>query len=93
MGFIEVLSPIAEERAPQLPLAQRHTDLHGKTIGFLNNRKANAGLLLGHVEEILRHRFGEFRVVKGEKNAAMAAPERVMDRLSQCDAVVTAIGD
>lgn len=93
MGFIEVLSPVAEERAPRLPLAPRHTDLRGKTVGFLNNRKANAGLLLQHVEESLRARFGEFTVVKGDKNAAMAAPDRIMTQLSHCDAVVTAIGD
>lgn len=93
MGLIEVLNPTAEARAPELPLAQRHADLRGKTIGFLNNRKANASLLLEQVEEILRARFGEFTVVKGDKNAAMGAPEEVMARLSPCDAVVTAIGD
>ena len=93
MGLIEVLNPTAEARAPELPLAQRGADLRGKTIGFLNNRKANAGLLLEQVEEILRTRCGEFTVVKGDKNAAMAAPEEVMARLSYCDAVVTAVGD
>jgi hypothetical protein len=93
MGLIEVLNPTAEARAPELPLARRLVDLRGKTIGFLNNRKANAGLLLERVEEILRARCGEFSVVKGEKNAAMGAPEAVMARLSHCDAVVTAIGD
>jgi hypothetical protein len=93
MGLIEVLTPTAEARAPELPLARRDTDLRGKTIGFLNNRKANAGLLLEKVEELLRARFGEFSVVKGDKNAAMGAPETVLTRLSQCDAVVTAVGD
>jgi len=93
MGLIEVLNPTAEARAPELPLARRNADLRGKTIGFLNNRKANAGLLLEQVEELLRARFGEFGVVKGEKNAAMAVPEAVMARLSQCDVVVTAVGD
>lgn len=93
MGLIEVLNPTAEARATELPLAPRAADLRGKTIGFLNNRKANAGLLLERVEEILRARCGEFTVVKVDKNAAMAAREEVMTRLSQCDAVVTAIGD
>jgi hypothetical protein len=93
MGLIEVLTPTAEARAPELPLARRHPDLRGKTVGFLNNRKANAGLLLEKVEELLRAGCGEFTVVKGDKNAAMAAPEGVMSRLSCCDAVVFAIGD
>src|SRR3989442_6507559 len=93
MGLIEVLTPTAEARAPELPLAQRDADLRGKTLGFLNNRKANAGLLLEQVEEILRARCGEFTVVNGDKNAAMAAPEAVMARLSYCDAVAAALGD
>lgn len=93
MGLIEVLNPTAEARARELPLAPRSPELRGKTIGFLNNRKANAGLLLEQVEEILRVRFGEFTVVKGGKNAALAAPEEVMARLFSCDAVVTAVGD
>ena len=93
MGYIEVLNPVAEARAQELPLARRHGDLRGKTIGFLNNRKANAGLLLEKIEELLRVRFGEFSVIKGEKNAAMPAPEAVMTKLSTCDVVLVAIGD
>lgn len=93
MGLIEVLNPTAEARAQELPLARRSGDLRGKTIGFLNNRKANAGLLVENVEKILRARFGDFTVIKGEKNAAMAAPEKVMNRLSLCDLAVFAIGD
>jgi len=93
MGVIEVLNPIANTRAPDLPLAQRLSELHGKTIGFLNNRKANAGLLLEHVERLLHERFGDFSVVKGEKNASLGAPEKVLNKLFLCDAVVTAIGD
>jgi hypothetical protein len=52
MGVIEVLNPTAETRAPDLPLARRVSELHGKTLGFLNNRKANAGLLFEHVERL-----------------------------------------
>jgi hypothetical protein len=93
MAFIEVLNPTADARARELPLARRHPVLRGKTIGFLNNRKANAGLLLQKVEELLRVRCGDFSVIKGEKNASMAAPEAVMAKLSVCDAAVVAIGD
>jgi hypothetical protein len=93
MGRIEVLNPTAEARALDLPLARRLTDLRGKTIGFLNNRKANARLLLEQVEELLHARFGEFTVVQGDKNASLGVPEAVMTRLSGCDAIVTAVGD
>ncbi len=93
MARIEVLSPVADTRAAETPLASRSSELAGKTIGFLNNRKANAGLLLEEVERGLLGRWGSFLVVKGEKNASLAAPEEVLARLSRCDAVVVAIGD
>ena len=73
---------------------QKHaTMVSWKTIGFLNNRKANAGFLLTQVETHLREAWGDFTVVTGEKNAALAAPADVQARLSTCDAVVFAIGD
>ena len=93
MGLIEVLNPTAEARVLDLPLACRLTDLRGKTIGFLNNRKANARLLLEQVEELLHARFGEFTVIKGDKNASLGVPEAVRNRLSSCDAIITAVGD
>lgn len=93
MGQIEVLNPTGEARKMDLPLARRNAELAGKAIGFLNNRKANAGLLLERVEEMLRTRLGAFSRVSGEKNAAMPAPDDVLMRLSHCDAAVVAIGD
>lgn len=93
MGFIEVLNPTAEARVQDLPLARRDPNLKGKVIGFLNNRKANAGLLLSHIEEVLHERLGGFQAVYGEKTAASPAPEEVMAALSRCDVVITAIGD
>ena len=93
MGRLEVLNPTAEARTTELPLARRTADLAGKSIGFLNNRKANAGLLLEKVEAILRTRLGPFSRISGEKNAALPAPDEVLTRLAQCDAAVVAIGD
>ncbi len=93
MGLIEVLNPTAEARVQGLPLARRSPNLKGKTLGFLSNRKANAGLLLGYVEELLRQRLGEFEVVHGEKTASSPAPEEVLATLSRCDGVITAVGD
>ena len=93
MGQIEVLSPLGEAQVGDLPLARRERNLQGKTIGILNNRKANAGLLLEQVEALLHERCGDFAVIRGEKNASLGAPKEVMARLSTCDVVVVAIGD
>ena len=93
MGTIVVLSPIADVRNDESPLATRVSDLAHKRIGFLNNRKANVGSLLESLESLLRKRYEEFVVIKAEKNAALAAPKEVMNRMSTCDAVIAAIGD
>ncbi len=93
MGQLEVLNPTAEARTTDLPLARRTADLREKTIGFLNNRKANAGLLLEKIEALLRTRLGPFSRVSGEKNASLPAPDEVLTRLAHCDAVIVAIGD
>jgi hypothetical protein len=89
---IEVLVPVAASAVEEGPLAQRLDGLEGRTIGFLNNQKANAGALLDHVADHLRRqaRFGE---VHQTKNATAGAPAGVMEHLRRCDAVVLAIAD
>jgi len=93
MPFIELLDPTAAPRVQELPLAPRRGSLAGKKIGFLSNGKANAGLLLDDIRQLLRARLGGLTVVRGDKGAAEPAPENVMDRLRACDAVITAIAD
>ena len=41
--MIEVLDPTAKAAASEAQIAPRVSDLNGKRIGFLDNRKANAG--------------------------------------------------
>jgi len=93
MALIELLDPTSEMRVKELPLAERHGSLAGKKIGFLSNSKANAGLLLDNIEQLLRSRLGDFTTVRSEKDAAGPAPLDVLERLLVCDAVVSAIAD
>ena len=93
MRFIEVFDPTSAPRVTERPLAARSGSLAGKTIGFLSNGKANAGLLLESIERQLRATLGDFAVVKGGKGAAGPAPDDVMEHLRRCDAVVTALAD
>ena len=93
MPLIELLDPTASPRVNELPLAARCGSLAGKKIGFLSNGKANAGLLLDDIGQLLRMRLGGLAVVRGDKGAAEPAPEDVMERLRACDAVITAIAD
>ena len=91
MSEIEILVPVATTRVETRPLAPRLDGLHGARIGWLDNRKANAGALLSDVAACLRGAGHAFEDVCLTKIATEAAPEDVMAHLRTCDAVVLAI--
>jgi hypothetical protein len=93
MRQIELLDPTGVVHVTERPLATRRGSLRGKRIGFLSNKKANATRLLRETESLLRERIGDFASTWGEKGAAVPAAAEVMEDLSRCDAVVTAIAD
>ncbi len=93
MKIIEVLVPVAITRVHQRALAPRLAKLDGVRIGWLDNMKANAGLLLSSVAAALRERGDAFEMIVASKNATAAAPDTVMAHLRTCDAVVLAISD
>jgi hypothetical protein len=90
---IEVLVPVSPARIEERPLAPRLDALTGRSIGFLDNQKANAGLLLDRIAADLQERAGPFAAVRQAKVATGPAPTEVMGRLQRCDAVVLAIAD
>lgn len=93
MPMIEVCVPVATPRVTDHPLAMRPAATAGLRIGWLDNRKANAGLLLREVETAWRSAGRVFESVWSAKNATAAAPDEVMQHLRTCDAVVLAIAD
>ena len=90
---IEVLVPVPPLHIEERPLAPRLEGLRGRRVGFLNNQKANAGLLLANVVDELQREVGPFDAIHAEKVATTAAPAEVMGRLQRCHAVVLAIAD
>ena len=90
---IEVLVPVSPPRIEERPLAPRLDALRGRRIGFLDNQKANAGLLLDRIAADLADRAGAFDAVREVKVATGPAPAEVMGRLQRCHAVVLAIAD
>jgi len=93
MPMIEICVPVATPRVNARPLAPRPAAIAGHRIGWLDNRKANAGLLLREVEAAWRAAGRAFESVWCAKNATAAAPDEVMRHLRTCDAVVLAIAD
>ncbi len=93
MSQLEILVPVATTRIEQRALAPRLSRLGGARIGWLDNRKANAGSLLREVAAEWRAAGHDFNMLWTEKNATLAAPEAVIAQLKSCHAVVLAIAD
>ncbi len=81
--------------APGAVLASRRGDLSGTTVGLLVNTKQNADIFLEEVGRLLVERHGAAGVLARTKAAfAQPAPEDLLKELTtECDVVVTGIGD
>jgi len=91
---IRTLNPTYEEVVAPRGEAPRLVSLKGATVGLLDNSKRCATHFLNYVEEILRADHEVFDVVRWEKsNVSAPAPDDVMARLVDCDAMITAMGD
>ena len=95
LARIRVLSPVGEVRrhaftAPALP-----SDLRGKTIGFLDNTKANFDRLVTDMGGLLRERFGVKAILHRRKTNAStpAAPELLAELAEACDLVFAGSAD
>jgi hypothetical protein len=75
--------------------AARLGSLHGKTGGFLGNRKDNANPLLLAIKELLDKQFElSDSLVMDKFIYSRPAADNIVDALSErCDFVVTAIAD
>jgi hypothetical protein len=94
MGTIRVLSPVAESKVSQSAPLPLPADLAGKTLGFLDNTKANFELLLRTMEGLLRERHGLAGVVYARKaNSSTPAPPEAIERVRGADLVLTGSAD
>lgn len=93
-GMIAVYNPTAQSRRAQREVAPLPSDLGGTVVGFLDNDKPNADVLLGGIQQVLSQHYSFAEVVRVRKpKTGAAAPPNVMDELSRCQLVVTALGD
>ncbi len=90
-----VLHPAAEHTVQRLGLAARLPDLHGATVGLIDNHKRNADVYLEELARLLQDRYGVSRVINYRKvSQSIPAPPEVLDNLaSQCDAIIHAVAD
>ena len=92
---IVILDPTSAPLPVDAAVADRPATLNGKVLGLLDNHKMNASGLLDEVYELLSSRYEFASVVRRSKpDVSRPCPaETIQDLASQCDVVVTAIGD
>ncbi|MDA0734114.1 MAG: hypothetical protein O2909_06460 [Chloroflexi bacterium] len=89
-----LLDPTDDREEEQHQCATRLDSIQGKRVGFLDNRKGNADVVLERVREVLEERYEIVTVISTTKwvFSAPATPE-ILEELATCDFVITAIGD
>jgi hypothetical protein len=94
MATIRVLSPVAESNVSQQASLPLPADLAGRTVGFLDNTKANFALLIRRMEALLReHHAIAGAVFQKKANSSTPAPPEVLAALTGVDLVVTGSAD
>ena len=76
-------------------LNERPGSLSGKTLGLLENSKANSDKVLHELGQILKEKYDLKDVVYFGKHSASlpTKPDVVQDMINQVDVLITGIGD
>jgi len=95
MTRIRVLSPVGVATRDMVTVPPLPESLVGRTVGFLDNRKANFDRLADEIGGILRAEHGVKAVIHRRKaNAATpAAPEILAGLAKDCDVVFAGSAD
>ena len=91
---MKIYTPEGRVGPPPATTAAAIASLRGKRIGILDNRKPQARELLLRLGERLAEQTGAEVVMIESKNAAIAAPDEVLNHLRQeVDLVLTGSAD
>ena len=91
---MKIYSPAGEVGPEPVSLATSPSVLAGARIGILDNTKPNAGVLLNRMASRLAERTGARVTLVETKNAALAAPDEVLERLGkEVELVLTGSAD
>jgi hypothetical protein len=95
MTRIRVLSPVGVASSDSLTVPSLPADLRGRTVGFLDNTKANFDRLVTELGGLLAQQYAVRAVVHRRKaNASTpAAPEVIAELAKTCDVVFAGSAD
>lgn len=87
-----LINPVGLREESQWSLSPRLESLEGKTIGFIDNIKPNAGLFLSYIQEMIQSDYAGIQVQAVRKD--FTSSRLIADQLEgKVQAVVNAWGD
>ena len=92
---IQILDPCPEDVPEEVGLSRQLSNLEGKVVGLLENRKHHADSFLLELQKVLEQEYGAKKVVYNTKFSfsAPCAEETLDAMVEECDALVHAIAD
>lgn len=91
-ALITLINPIGERKSARVALARRLDSIQGKSIGFIDNIKPNAGLFLRYIEQMIRVDYPDVQTHTVRKN--FTPNVLIADKLDgKVNGVVNAWGD
>jgi hypothetical protein len=92
VNTVSLVNPVGQRGVERATLARRLATLDGKSIGFIDNIKPNAGLFIQYIEEMLRADYAGIETHIVRKN--FTSSKLIADELDgRVDALVNAWGD
>jgi hypothetical protein len=90
---VALLVPEGRVRALPVAPAPRLGELKGKVIGFLQNGKPNADVLLSRLADLLQKKYGLAQARTRSKPRVTEPAEFIEALANECQGVANAIGD
>jgi len=89
---VRLVNPVGQRAVARATLAPRLATLNGKSIGFIDNIKPNAGLFIQYIEEMLRAEYPDVKTQTVRKN--FTSSKLIANELEgKVEALVNAWGD
>lgn len=80
-GTIQILSPRAEVRRVERPLAPPVGQLEGKVVAILNNRWTSMDLMAERFAQVLKEKYRVAEVIQRDIPIATRAPAALIDEV------------
>ena len=95
MDELRIFDPTVQPKVEGISYAPRPKSISGLRIGLVENTKFNSDRLLLKVADVLEKEHGAAsHLIRRKRNASVPAHEEILAELAtQCDAVVSGIGD